>query len=743
VRKPVIILLCMAMLFSTTYLAADTSNDIAGRPVSSDKTAYNVSTPFRINSNAQFATMAAAREWPGDGSQGSPYIIDNYDINGSGYGSCIYVGNTTCYFTIRNCYLHHANGNNGTYFGNSGILLYYAQNGNIANNTVSYNSCSICLSSSSSNNTVTNNTVLNVGGRISINGNYNIIANCTVSSNSDDGISLGGNHNTIFNNTVNGNDGGLTITGNNNNISYNNASSNFEGIRVFGDNNSIINNNASSNNCRGIRLGGNYNIIANCTVSSNGDSYSYIGIYLQYSNNIIVANNTILDNYILLSGCINNVIINNTMTKLTICAGVYIDGSVLEHFNTNSIDTSNTVNSKPIYYWKNQTGGTVPSGASQVILANCTGVVVENNNFNDVPVGVELGFSSNNIIANNTVMGLWGLNGVFLEYSNNNTVINNYISDKGEGIYLVTSNGNTINGNTASNNYNGIWLCASSYYNTIINNIVSNSGWDGIYINWNYYTIAYHNNLINNNHQVSDNGINAWNASYPLGGNYWSGYSGIDLKSGPLQDQPGPDGIGDTPIIIDANSQDYYPLMSPIQLNQTNVTYFRIPVVPGWNLISTSLIPNNTTLPTPLLDLDRDTFWVRAQYYNASDAIDQWKQWYFGWPTSLNDLTNIDHKKGAWLYVTALGDGYINVSGTIPTSTTIPLYAGWNLVGYPTLNTTTTVANALWGTGADRVEVCDPTAPYRTKEVGPTYVMKPGEGYWIHVPADTVWVVNW
>ena len=39
--------------------------------------------------------------------------------------------------------------------------------------------------------------------------------------------------------------------------------------------------------------------------------------------------------------------------------------------------------------------------------------------------------------------------------------------------------------------------------------------------------------------------------------------------------------------------------------------------------------------------------------------------------------------------------------------------------------------------------VCDTSEPYHIKEVGPSYVMKPGEGYWVHVPFDTVWVVDW
>jgi hypothetical protein len=64
------------------------------------------------------------------------------------------------------------------------------------------------------------------------------------------------------------------------------------------------------------------------------------------------------------------------------------------------------------------------------------------------------------------------------------------------------------------------------------------------------------------------------------------------------------------------------------------------------------------------------------------------------------------------------------------------------MVGYPSY-TEKTVSDALAGTNADLVEVCDLTDPYQLKEVGAAYVMKPGEGYWVHVPSDTVWIVNW
>ena len=96
---------------------------------------------------------------------------------------------------------------------------------------------------------------------------------------------------------------------------------------------------------------------------------------------------------------------------------------------------------------------------------------------------------------------------------------------------------------------------------------------------------------------------------------------------------------------------------------------------------------------------------------------------------------------GFWINITEPNVTF-TVEGMVPTSPGIPLFAGWNLVGYPSLNTET-VANALWGTGADRVMVCDTGEPYNIREVGPAYIMQPGEGYWIHVPADSVWTVDW
>jgi len=73
----------------------------------------------------------------------------------------------------------------------------------------------------------------------------------------------------------------------------------------------------------------------------------------------------------------------------------------------------------------------------------------------------------------------------------------------------------------------------------------------------------HHNNFINNNQQAISEGINYWDLDYPWGGNYWSDYIGDDLNNGLDQDQPGSDGIGDTPYLIPSGSSvDRYPLMA-------------------------------------------------------------------------------------------------------------------------------------------------------------------------------------
>ncbi|MDD4308268.1 MAG: NosD domain-containing protein, partial [Thermoplasmata archaeon] len=73
--------------------------------------------------------------------------------------------------------------------------------------------------------------------------------------------------------------------------------------------------------------------------------------------------------------------------------------------------------------------------------------------------------------------------------------------------------------------------------------------------------MIYANSFIGNGIQASDlfEGC-SWDNGYPEGGNMWSDYYGADLYSGPGQDIPGSDGLGDTPYLFEGN-QDRYPVM--------------------------------------------------------------------------------------------------------------------------------------------------------------------------------------
>ena len=179
---------------------------------------------------------------------------------------------------------------------------------------------------------------------------------------------------------------------------------------------------------------------------------------------------------------------------------------------------------------------------------------------------------------------------------------------------------------------------------------------------------------------------------------------------------------------------DNYPLFMP--WTPPPPEQFTVPLYVGWNLVSIPLEMSDTSLESVLASISGQ--YDAVKYYSSTDAGDPWKTYRPG--GTANDLSAIDNAMGIWVHATAYCN--LTVTGTIPIPTQIVLRAGWNLVGYPTL-AEETVANALWGTGADRVETFDSGSPYLISEVGPAYVMKPGEGYWVHVPADTIWTVNW
>jgi hypothetical protein len=176
-------------------------------------------------------------------------------------------------------------------------------------------------------------------------------------------------------------------------------------------------------------------------------------------------------------------------------------------------------------------------------------------------------------------------------------------------------------------------------------------------------------------------------------------------------------------------------------------TTFDVPIAgAGWNFISVPLVQNDTSLAAVLDDYwgDGGTAWDRAIWWDPNSPGDRWKQYNTAWPAGMNDLAGVNHKMGLWVNVTAVGDGYLTVAGNFTNSTQISLKTGWNLIGYPARNDTSySVASLKAATGATIVEGYDANATYKTGALLNSYVLKKGRAYWVRVPSDTTWTVDW
>jgi len=225
----------------------------------------------------------------------------------------------------------------------------------------------------------------------------------------------------------------------------------------------------------------------------------------------------------------------------------------------------------------------------------CREFIVEDNKaYNYNGGGMIFGFCNDSLISRNDVSNfvysLGSTMGIYIVKCNNVTLCENIACNNTDTMYYSSGgivvedcvNCTVTKNRIKDNQFGGLGLTYGSRNNVVSGNYIANQK-VGVYLLESSNNTFYHNNLVNNTHQVFDaslnyteysSSVNDWDNN--LEGNYWSNYTGKDLNH---------DGIGDTEHIIYASNQDNCPLMGMFSSFNTSLGLYV-------NIISNSTIEN-------------------------------------------------------------------------------------------------------------------------------------------------------
>ncbi len=307
-KRATVYFLAILILISLVISAINIDNSTQAALIPESTVTNIPHDQIHVNGNADFATQAANEGWVGDGSAGSPYVIEGYDIQ-TNSSDGIHIESTDVHFIIRNVNITYGLQEyeyNGTYLSN-------VKNGLIENCNIERMAYGIFISNSNDVNISTSH-----------------FFNCD----ENDIKLLNSASNTIFQNNLGGFYSVISVLLNNSNsnrIISNEFSTN---IKLEDSPYNEISSNIFNNGCINVKNSDNViiesNEISNLMVSA---------LTLEYSSNSSISNNTVFDTYgvsIIYSN--SNQFYGNNITD----NGIYSYGSSNNTFRKNCISDSST-----------------------------------------------------------------------------------------------------------------------------------------------------------------------------------------------------------------------------------------------------------------------------------------------------------------------------------------------------------------------------------------------------------------
>jgi len=296
-----VVLALFLILASSGYIS---QGNTEMRTLVATERAYILREPIRINSNTEFDNMAQQESWSGTGGYLSPYIIENYEINGHG-APALYIGNTSRYFILRYSHLYNLTHAGGTY--NRGVVEFYkVQNGEVYGCNITHGQYGIYIATHSSENKVEYNEFYNVTNGVYL---YFYTTQTSVTNNEFHyGVHVGtaitisyySDDNSVWYNTIDGPSAGVYITGQigdctNNQISRNIISNTRDyGVYTYSSSDNRVENNTIRYSMNvGIRayLASNILIVNNSISHSSG-----YGIRADNTDGALIYNNSLWGN---------------------------------------------------------------------------------------------------------------------------------------------------------------------------------------------------------------------------------------------------------------------------------------------------------------------------------------------------------------------------------------------------------------------------------------------------------------